>query len=222
MKIKLSCLILAFVCALGVASAFGQAKEISEAEFNAVYKVGYGTLEGASYRLKRTFIRPRDGTPPDAEYMESEVSEFMPPDRNRTVVILRTAEGRKRTETIEVGKRKFTRLNGGAWSEEKDRDLNRYSIFGDPVGKKETKIFRNIGPTRLGNKDVDVYEGLTTSEYHFKTGPTTVESFQRVWITKDGRFVKTESRFTNNGILIDHTVSEYEYDRSIRINIPIK
>ena len=201
----------------------GQTLEIRKVDFAAIENAGYAKLQALAYRVKATY--DNDWNTDGSDRMISVVTYHKPPDRRRSIIQWKTSKGIKQTETIEVGKRKFSRENDGPWSEEKDQDRDRYSMFGDPVDAKETLTYLYLGPEVVSGISTKLYERRTLREYKIKNGVFISDYIERLWIAADGRFIKrgSTSITTQNGEKqTSHTVSEYDYDSRIKIDVPIR
>ena len=203
-------------------SLLAQARILTEAEFKAAQNNGFKKLESSPHRVNRKAEGNYGVTGAGAKYFVSETSEILPPDRSRSTLIRRVSGGNERTERVTIGERKYLREGGGAWQLE-PTDQNRYTIKGDPVRNKESKVFRSLGITNIGKVRVEGFEDLTSRKYESAKGQYTTNYLERFWIDEKGRFLRRESKITegDNRVLM-HSLSEYEYDPSIKIEAPIK
>jgi hypothetical protein len=143
----------ALVIAFTTLGLYGQPREISREEFRMREASAYSKVADKARRERMT--RKSDSTAASEEIgsVVSQISEFVPPDRCRVLTIYKLKTGTRKEETIQVGNQRFIRKDDGPWLDVSKREPSRFSIFCDPIEKKETATYRDLGIERI--KDVD-------------------------------------------------------------------
>jgi hypothetical protein len=215
MKVRFLFLIAIFsVIAVGAVTANAQDGVFSKVDFDALRSKGDSLLDKAPYRMKITSERYGEGDSRTPLQTMAQTAEFQPPDRKRAVFSFKTSAKVSQIEIVEIGKRRFKRSDNGSWSEENNESQNRFTIKGDIVDRKEVHTFKKLRNVRIARIKAFGYESNTTSENESRV--------EHIWIDKEGRFLKREEWTNQNGRLVSHVLSEYDYDSTINIEPPIK
>ena len=208
---------------LGLTSnSFSQSQEISKSEYFAQATRGFDMMESGPYRVTRMYIRKSEAEDGD---VISETTEYQTMYRFRRVGVLKAGTGTKREEYVHVDGRDFTRTDKGRWKEDKgDGGFSVTGGSGTGGGSvrdiKQVESFRRLPAETINGQEVQVMDSLKNVVEGEGTSANTSEYCQRLWIAKNGRILKAESRSTHDGIVTDHTMSEYVYDPKIRVAVP--
>jgi predicted small lipoprotein YifL len=171
-----------------------------------------------AYRIRSTAVMAGAGGQGTTSVME-----FVAPDRRHNI------DGER--EVITIGKIMYVKKNG-EWknmgtqmSDMTDKMKDRVQQL-SPEEKAEATKALSIGDYKsLGD---EVLDGVSTGVYEMRSnfdtkqaGLPTIEMVTKYWIAKsDGLFRKEESNGTEAGMKIK-TTKTYEYDPSIKIEVPI-
>jgi hypothetical protein len=192
--------------------------------------LAFGALaksEAESRRVKTTYIYQNSA---EAGDILSDSVEYQPRTHKRSVTVRKTAKGTTQEEIIEADGREFVRKGTGRWKEKKDGYAATRNFVGAgtaisrPVSsdsrRQETTVFRHIGIEVVDQEETQMIEKIWTIVETSDSAKRVSEFLERVWIQKDGRVKKQESRSSDNGKAWSHTVSVFEYDPSITVDIP--
>ncbi|MEO8572634.1 MAG: hypothetical protein ABI481_01600 [Pyrinomonadaceae bacterium] len=200
-----------------------QPQEISKDEFHERERSAFSKLEAKLYRERITQWTDPAMVSKEFGSMVSQICEYAPPDRQRTVSVFQMPNGTRKEETIKIGKRTFTRKDDEPWQDVSKRDPNRYSMFGDPIEAKETVTYRRVGIERINGIEGELVEELFYREHKVAGKSHGFGFVNRLWITKDAVLIRRELKGSgSNGLVTSHTITDYEYDPNIRIEAPIK
>ena len=217
-----SCFHLSLLVTLVTISISAQPREITKEEFDAMEKAARAKLNGATYRVRVT-AKP-DPRSVKSEYggLISEISEQVSTDRRRVVRVWQLSDGTRKEETVEGGDRKFIRKNDGVWEDVSKRDPTRYSGFGSAIDdQKVIATYRNLGVDPVRDIHAELIEEMIYREYVVENRKMAFGYVNRLWISKDGRLMKSEWKNSgSDGLVKSYRVSEYEYDPNIKIELP--
>jgi hypothetical protein len=206
-------------------AGFGQPREISKEEFKERLRRAESKLSTVSYRERWTGKQHPSRVASESGEMISRISEFVPPDRRREVIVYKLPAGTRQEETVRIGNRKFVRNGDGAWRDVSKDEPNRYSMWGDPhnpVQMKETSTYLHLGVESIKDIETEVIEEIIDREFISNGLSRTYGHLNRLWIAKDGKVVRREWKNSgSDGIVVSHTISEYEYDTNIKIDVPM-
>ena len=221
MNYRVSLILVVGVLAVAAASAFAQAREISKEEYQATNKAAYAKLDNATYRVKWTHASPASIGTERGELISS-VSEFAPQDRRRVVTTWKTPKGTRTEETIKVGDKEFMKTDDGPWEDLTKKRFDRFTIVGDAASQeKVTETYRHLGIDRVRGLEAEIFEEIVYREEVYDNRTIGYSNLTRLWISKDGRLLKRESKHSgSNGLVTSSSISEYEYDPNIKIELP--
>lgn len=198
-----------------------QCQEISKAEYFDLATRGFDMMESGPYRVTRTYLRK--GEAEDGDVI-SETTEYQTMYRFRRIGVLKTATGTKREEYVHVDGRDFRRTNNGRWKE--DKGDGGFTVTGSGTGSgtageiKQVESSRRLPAEVINGQEVQVIEYLKDVFEGEGSSVSKYQYYQRLWIAKNGRILKAESRSSHDGIVTDHTMAEYVYDPRIRVSVP--
>lgn len=215
-----SILLLGVFLSLAASSVFSQPREITKAEFEATERAARSKLQGATYRMRTTWSSSKAAIESEHGSLTSSVSECAPQDRRRTVLTWQTAKGPRTEETISIDGEEVVRTNDGPWGKRKEFD--RFTMIGgSPPKQTESATYRYIGSESIRGVDAEVYEENMYREFDYGDHTSSYSSLKRIWVTKDGRLVRTEEKFGGSrGTVTSSSYSDYEYDETIKIEAP--
>lgn len=156
----------------------------------------------------------------------NETSEGTTDGSSRSLRVEKNKNGTKENETIRTGGVEYIRTGGQKWAKRgKDSNPNRFSVWGDPSGRKEEKFdFAYLGKVQLFGLEVDMYESRKFRSYQLR--PDWVHAYtivNRLWIGADGKFIKQQSQtIEGDGHMSIDIVWTYEYPAKLKIEAPIK
>jgi hypothetical protein len=202
-------------------SLFGQRKEISKAKFVAIREAAYSKLEKSAYRVKWTPSINEASIADGREAVISSTSEFAPPHKKRVITVWKTATGTREEETIRIADKEFTKIDGHWKTLEKP--VNRFTAVGDVLKPVDDETYLHVGSEQLRGVNAEIYEEIVHTEYTYDNRKITYTTLNRLWIGMDGRLLKAEWKQSgSNGVVTSSSISDYEYDPTIRIEAPIK
>lgn len=200
-------------------AAFAQpARVIKESELTTKIARAEEKLKTQKYRIR--FVRDDDGEIRRGVY-RTQIYEFVPPDRVRKVWTSVEDGGVKTMEEIFVGAKQFRKEHGEKW---KDITNENYGVAGGGGGGGNadvSKTYRYLGKVTLNDQPADLYEEETIIEDAFQNRVFVRTETERYWFNAAGLFVKIASEYKSGASSqVRFTVSEYEYDPSIKIAAP--
>ncbi len=208
------------VLAFLVVTVHAQQAAFSKDDFDALRSKGDPFLTKVTYRVKITSERYSETDSKNPSSLTTQTAEFQPPDRRRAIFSFKTSAKVELVEIVEIGKKRFKRSDNSSWIEENIDSQNRYTIKGDIVDHKEVYSFKRMGNVRIAGIKAVGYESNRTSE--FQSPNRKLEYVERIWVDKQGRFLKREEWTSQNGKLVSHVLWEYDYDSKVEIEAPIK
>jgi hypothetical protein len=124
------------------ASSYGQ-HEITEKDVRDRVSAAKAQLKSLAFRQEKIVERFEDKNKLPSQRTEF-TAIFSPPDSSHTILVSQGRSGHTRTETIAIGKTKYTKENEGEWlSEPRDNyslDIREYGRWGEPNPKIETLV----------------------------------------------------------------------------------
>ena len=206
-----------------------QPQELTKAEY---VLLAYGALaktEKVPRRVARTYIYQNGAEVGD---IVSETVEYEPMMHKHSITFRKTSKGEIREEILEADGRQFVRKGAGKWKEKKDGYVTSTTITGtgstaadannEKSQQQETQIFRRIGSEVVGGQETQVIEKIWIIVETRGWSKRVSEFHERLWIQSDGRIKKEQLRSTEGGKEWSHSVSVYEYDPTIKIEVPIR
>lgn len=203
-----------------------QERELSEQEFE---KVESDAQKLSTTSNRRTVMDSKhvDKASPAMVTLEiREVSERTVKGDWRSIRVEKGKNGTKETANMSVGGVDYVRTADGRWlKKEKVKDQGRFSVFGDPAGRKEERFqYAYLGKVELAGIKLDLYESRKFRSYQLRPdwnhSYTTIE---RLWLSPDGKLAKRQSQTAeSDGHISVDTVWAYEYPGTLIIEAPIK
>lgn len=216
-----NCLIVLTIFLIFAFSASGQERVITETEFKEILTKGEQNLKDKIYRLTKTReIFPDRNL--SSESINIEINEYVPPNKWREVVELKSPSKNTKTERLWDGKNLYERENDGEWK----KYSGGGSIGGSIKSGRITTIYKFVEKATLNNQNVNVYEVETNRKAtkFTQTSMFEVHYIERTkyWISEDGFFLKklSESEIAGSKSLV-REIWIYEYDPTIKIEAPI-
>jgi hypothetical protein len=247
-KILLTALVL--FAGIGV---FAQEKTIDKTEFDTVFQNSFRSLSGNPRRETST-SKSSSEIIPQAKYPEANYSgmnhlgtnypansleyirparitfnkvirEFLPGVGSRMTYEFNSPSLYKKTETIIIADKTYTREGDGQWIETMPVSHTRPESTVKTVDNQFKYKF--LGTEQFNNQNANVYtvtekSKLISLKYNRESSSNTITKY---WFAEDGRLLKTESKREirgGNTISKFHTTTLYELDPNIRIEVPIK
>jgi hypothetical protein len=203
-----------------------QPQELTKYEYAVLAFGALAKTENVPRRVKRVYIYQNNAEVGD---VISETIEYEPRTHEHSITLRKTSKATIREESIHADGRDFVRKGAGKWKERKDTYAiptltgtgSATSGSGVSTDQQLTEVFRRIGFEMIDGQEIQIIESVKTSVEKRGSSTMTAQFFERLWIQK-GRIKKEELRSTQDGVVYSHTVSEYEYDPNIRIEVPIR
>ena len=201
-----------------------QQRTVTKAEIEKVEGKAEARLKKLSFRVKTTLQSYRDD-PAIGLSTDIMTTEYMLPNRTRVVYENEGQSGSSRTETIRIGNKVYSKTNKGPWKIVKKMSAERLgwtdSNYGSSVSISND--YRYLGKQDLNAVLADLYEIVTTHLIR-SLGRDIVEVVsEKTYFAKKGRILKKEIKRSDNiHNSFDKEITEYWYDRPIKIKAPIK
>ena len=205
--------------------------EIKESDFNEILANAKKSLDKKTYRLTETekYFPDKNG---EAESTEINITEFVLPDKRRTVKDISHPTKVSRYETIWDGENYYAKKDNEDW---KRFMGGGGSTGGDFRSGRTTKIYKFLGMTEIDGQKAKLYSEETK---RIANKPTRTSSYQvysyesaKYWFDENGLLLKiykesgVEKVVTLEGTkesdAITLKTSIYEYGSDIKIETPI-
>ena len=200
---------------------FGQARDLSRAEYYAPLRADSQQRYKTSRReIMRLQIYDADGK---LAGTEEEVTEYLLPDKKRTVTSEKRDGKTEKRETIEIGELVYERKNDGPWTKRAADDTGG-GIFGHPVPFEERYTAEDA---KLDGRSVKLYSKYVVFNDYEPKPAEEKQTFWRQsnWLDDAGRVIRSEitiGKPLSKRILSIRT-HEYQYDLSgLKIEAPVK
>ncbi len=210
---------------LALSNGLAQERKITEEEMTHLLNKATESLRTQPYRRKTTsesFENERGLKP--YWYITSTLYEKNN-DGYRSVYNSKNKDGgSKTTEMIEVNNRSFTRDNNEAWKEvTQDKLARRIGTITKLADSAEEKIieYRYVRKDKINKMEYDLYEKKTIRKFRVNNNNYSSIYLEKFWFNEKGQFFKLETITENNKKVTFRSISEYEYDPNIKIEIPI-
>jgi len=206
----------------------GQSSKVTDADMRAVLEKARNARKAIPYRLtKSTFGFPKDYS--NLELMRTSVTEYSPPDRFLLVEEYKGTSGQTvKTEVLWIGKTKYLRNGKGAWEADiPEGFVSRVGTVSPVVTALDTtseESHKYLGRQDLNGTPHEVYESIILLKFHTRPKSAVQVTKKMSWFNEQGLLVKEISEQGIRGMrkLVGRTVSVYEYDQPIKIELPIK
>lgn len=216
MRKKIKSVIFLAIVFLSINAVFGQAKKIDRKEYQDNVVKSLNDLRGKIYRsitINETF------TNGESKFVEisKRIYEILPPDRTRW--IFESDEERK--EIVQIGQRRFVRINNGEWKEDNGSRLGAGMGVNADIEYELYKVDENA---ELNGRKIKLYE-RSQGLKNFSSDKDRREVWTtRFWITKDGVLMQTQNETEDvDSKFITRTTTDYEYNpKDLKIEAPIK
>jgi hypothetical protein len=223
---KLFCLAFVLVAAAGI---FAQEKTIEKSEFETVFRNSFRKFAGQSHRQTTTNQEIAESIDQNKTSSQS-VIEFAAPRSSRLVFEFNSSSLNKRTESIIIGDKTYTRIDDGDWKE------GKREMLPSPERKLKTVDeqieYRSLGTELLNNQNTTVYAKIQKRKLINESNQSEMFSTitTKYWYGEDGGILKqeaqTENRIKSNksaAEIIFHglRVTVWELDPNIKIEEPL-
>ena len=210
----------------GYIGVFAQEKTIEQAEFDAVYQNSFEKLKGKSHRIIMTTQSSVEGRP-QTDFSSKTVLEFASPTTSRTTYESSFQSVNKKTETIRIGGKTYTRKESDVWKEEnpkvKSQPGNKLTRVDNEVDNQIEYKF--LGSEKLNNQSVNRYakiagKKLVNSANNKETLSITTTKY---WFNEDGMLLKSDMEMeSRTREMVFHTrlTQIWELDPNIKIIAP--
>lgn len=217
MNVKFRIIFLFFAVFLNVVVIFGQEKPVTKENFAAVTTKAEENLRGKIYRSIST-TENISGENSKPEIVSKSLYETIPPDRHHWLF----ESGDEKKEMIDVGARRYIRLNGGKWKRDDRGGIGAGMGCGDEIESVTYTANENV---KLDAKVATLYEEIEKIKKSYcsdEKGPQVYT--RRHWITNEGLLLKTETTVEVVGKnSVSRYTTSYEYNpKNLKITAPIK
>ncbi len=211
-----------------------QEKVITETDFDKIVADADKNIDGKTYRLTETekYFPDKNG---EAESTKINLTEFVLPDKRRTVRDVASIAEFGRYETIWDGKTYYTRKNFEDWQSYRGGGEGSSVGSGDFTSGKISKIHKYLGTTEIDKQKVKLYSEEKMRIANKLTRNSTYQVYYyentKYWISENGLLLKiyiesgVEKVITPEGAkeskAVTRKTSVYEYDPNIKIEAPI-
>jgi hypothetical protein len=232
---KIFCLLFVLFSAIGI---FAQEKSIEKEEFEAARRNSYVGLAGRSFRETMTIETTSNAKNP-SKYSSKSVMEFTPARATRRVSEVDSPTLRKKTETIRIEGKIYSRTDDGEWT------VGKFEIrpaperdFVPPARERIKTIdeqieYKLLDPEVLDDSKTNVYAKIERKrlldESNNKESSSIVTT--KFWFAEDGRIMKQETIIENRFKPLNENEKEsvyrhirtsvWEIDPNIRIEAPM-
>jgi hypothetical protein len=224
---KIFCL--AFVL-FAVAAATAQEKTIEKAEFDAVSRPSMRKYLGQSYRQTTTTQNIIDDST-NLPILSKTVFEHTAARASRMVYEFSSPTLNVKRETITVGGKIYSRIDGGEWTEKK-LETPRPMVESSLKMVEEKIAYKSLGTELLNGEKTDVYEKIQNQKrINESTGGETFSIVTtKYWYGKDGGILKQEQQMEirvklpadpKEKITRHSMVNVWELDPEIKIEEPV-
>lgn len=210
-------------------SVSAQTIKIRQEDFSAARQKAFEQLKGKPQRIIYKSVTRLERSTSSFE----NVTEIIPPNKRR-FLSKNTAEPKNSiqeftAEIIEIGEKRFTRKDDGAWTETSmTLDGPENKTQGDKLQTQIAADYYFLGETILNGQPADLYEivvqdKLKTKQLSGKETETLVLSKTRYWFGKNGLWIRDESEYEFSDAAnekVTHTqqmTRTYEYAPNIKL-----
>lgn len=228
---KIFCL--AFIL-FGTISIFAQEKTIEKSEFDAVSINSFRKFAGQSYRQTENFqdiLTSSIENKIQNKLSSKLIMEFAAATRGiRSISEFDSSTMKKKTETIRIGGKIYTRINDGEWTEGKRQEKSKTERKLKMV--EEQIEYKSLGTQKLDNQNTTVYAKIQRQKLINESNQSEmfVTITTKYWFGEDGGKLKEETqaerRIKLEKIPIETVssslrVTVWELDPSIKIEAPV-
>jgi hypothetical protein len=215
MKIRNLFYVFLFVGALAAVSP-GQEKTISEAEFDAALRRGISKMEALP---RKTVIKRTEYKSGKVSETRETVSEYLPPDKSRSLVTVTEGGAVSKTETISLKNAVYLRENGGKWVKQDSSQNGFGEIISAGVSNIKPENSYSVEEVKSGNKIIKIFTLYTTID--LVGGKIYTE--EKTFIDDQGLIRKAATKVSHGAKdnLYSDEVITYEYNPKIKIKAPV-
>jgi hypothetical protein len=212
-------------------SICAQTVKIKQEDFSAALQKAIEQLKGKPQRIIYKSVTRLERSTSSFE----NVTEIIPPDKKR-FLSKNTAEpvisGPEFTaEIIEIGEKRFTRKDNGAWTETSIVLKPENKIQSDKPQTEAVTDYYFLGEAKFDGKAADLYEFVTSNRLKIKqpwgeVKETLVLIKAKYWFGKNGLWIRDESEYefsepaTNKVTHTQQMTRTYEYAPNLKIEAP--
>ena len=218
---KMKCF-LGFAFFLGVftLSLSAQSRVLTKAEYDALTKEAFAKT---AKRVRREITEDRSYAAGVLTEEEVTTQEFLPPDKEKWLIVNRSGDTTTRTEIVYLGRREYRRENSGPWKKiGRDDPKNKFTIVGDINSAKAIEVVTySLEDRNAAGATVRVLFEKSNLAYGFSPGLQT----RRITLDKDGHILKIEDSVSEPtpDEVVYTSVQTVDYSpKGIRIEPPIK
>lgn len=209
-------IIIIAIAAICSVNAFAQ-KKFTEEDFSKLFQKALAAMEDKSYRQVSTVETFDDRNRPP-RFKSTTTTTYMPPDAKHMISQVEDAGGVRKSETIYIGNKIYSRENDKEWKEEPSGggSGNKFTVLGKADRPKIKRIVEYKG--KEGDPSADLY--IVTEK---EKGYREAIYVKKYWFNDAQQLVREESEsyYTNSNSLL-RTSTTYEYDPDIKIKAPIQ
>ena len=171
------------------ASVFGQEEKIiGKADFESVVKTAQANFSGRTYRrtqITETFGDRNESAASTLKFID----EYISPGKHRHVYEYKSSFNNERRETIEIGEKRYIKIDDLNWEESKEPFIRNEIIIRKPV---EFESYKLLGKKTLNNQTVKVYEEKKKFTESINGNINKETRTTTHWINEAGLLIKTQ------------------------------
>jgi len=226
---KFFCLAFILFAAIGIFAQGAEEKPIEKSEFDRVSINSMRKFAGQSYRQMEIFQDILNSTIENKVTSKS-IMEFTARQGSRSVYESESSIGKKRTETIFIGDKIYTRIDDGEWTvktrEARSKFENRLRLLEEQIE------YKSLGTEKLDNQNANIYAKIQKQKLINESNKS--ELFLTIttkyWFGEDGSRLKEEMQVERRvksekiptGLVSSSLrVTVWELDPGIKIEAPI-
>jgi hypothetical protein len=215
--------LVAVTALVSLPAVFGQSRQITEAELTRLTTEAIEKRKGLPQRQKTSTTGYDSGASSEAIY------EFGPNDTYHYVSVHIAKGVETKKEGIRIGDVRYTRQQNGSWVKEPPQGKVSGSGSGGGIGSgtptappETTTEYLYMGDEKVDHQKTAHYRKVHVVKFTSRTPVLTRKSVDDYWFRADGMLVKEshEDTFVNSPRTYK-SVTEYEYDKEIKIIAPI-
>ena len=208
---------------VSASTVFSQSRDITDAELNKL-------ISDAAAKRTEVPLREKTSTTGYAPGESSEaLYEFGPNDTFHYRLVEKRNGVETKAEVIRIGTVRYTMQKDGSWLKDSpQQSTGGGSGFGSGYGtgssvKPEvTEEIRFVGSDEIHGQTISHYRKIHIVKFIGRTPPITRKVVDEYWFNADGLLVKESHEDVLDNFPQRYTsVTEYEYDKDIKITAPI-
>jgi hypothetical protein len=208
---------------VSVPAVFSQSRDITDAELDKLITDAAAKREGVPRREKVSTTGYDPGESSEALY------EFGPNDTYHYRFVEKRNGVETKAEVIRIGSVRYTIQKDGSWLKNSPQQSTGTGSgmgsgygTGSNVKPEVTEEIRFVGSDEIHGKTISHYRKIHVVKFIGRTPPMTRKVVDEYWFDADGLLVKESHEDVHENFPQNYSsVTEYEYDKDIKITAPI-